>query len=145
MPDYLQSSVRQPKYSYLVSKPSSSSTQNATSFNSYRDNSYNTEQRKQVLSYPTSSSQYSSTTTRSNAAEPLLSSSSSSYNTRPDYGSTTFLDSKPDYEPYGSISYGGSKADVSHYSPMESPAKAPIYEDRVSTVLRKYPKYSTGP
>ena len=48
-----QASVRQPKYSYLVSKPTSTSS--STSFNNYRDSSYNTEQRKAVTSYPTSS------------------------------------------------------------------------------------------
>ena len=28
---------------------------------------------------------------------------------------------------------------------MDSPSKNPIYEDRVNSVLRKYPKYSSGP
>ena len=49
-----QASVRQPKYSYLVSKPTTSSS-SSSNFNNYRDSSYNTEQRKAVTSYPTSS------------------------------------------------------------------------------------------
>ena len=129
---------RQPKYSYLVSKPAP-----ATSFNNYRDSSYNTEQRKAVQSYPTSSStsQYAPPQPRS-IPEPSYS-STTTYS-RPEYGSTSYLDSKSDYEPYVPVSFG-SKADVNQYSPMESPAKAPIYEDRINTVLRKYPKYSSGP
>jgi len=130
-------SSRQPKYSYLVSKPASSST-----FNNYRDNSYNTEQRKAVQSYPTSSSQYPAPPPPRSIPEPSYT-SASTYS-RPEYGSTSYLDAKSDYEPYVPVSYG-SKADLHQYSPMESPAAPPTYEDRINTVLRKYPKYSSGP
>ena len=153
-----QASLRQPKYSYLVSKPSSSNnktTSSGSSFNNYRDNSYNTDQRKQVTSYPTSSS--------SQYQLPSSSYSSTTYS-RPEYGSSTYLDtiSKSDYETYNPISYTGSKVDLT-YSPMDSPAKTQVVEDRVNTVLRsihcsshsspsqhyflyrKYPKYSSGP
>ena len=128
-----QASLRQPKYSYLVSKPSSSNNKTASSgsnFNNYRDNSYNTDQRKQVTSYPTSSSQYQL---------PPSSYSSTTYS-RPEYGSSSYLDtiSKSDYETYNPISYTGSKVDLNNYSPMESPApaKTQVMEDRVNTVLR---------
>ena len=30
-------------------------------------------------------------------------------------------------------------------SPLDSPAKVPVYEDRVNSVLRKYPKYRLYP
>jgi len=138
----VQASLRQPKYSYLVSKPSSGNnktTSTVSSFNNYRDNSYNTDQRKQVTSYPTSSSQYQL---------PSSSYSSTTYS-RPEYGSSTYLDSisKSEYETYNPISYTGtgSKVDLNTYSPMDSPAKTQVMEDRVNTVLRKYPKYSSGP
>jgi len=104
-------SSRQPKYSYLVSKPASSST-----FNNYRDNSYNTEQRKAVQSYPTSSSQYPAPPPPRSIPEPSYT-SASTYS-RPEYGSTSYLDTKSDYEPYVPVSYG-SKADLHQYSPME--------------------------
>jgi len=129
-------SSRQPKYSYLVSKPAPSST-----FPNYRDNSYNTEQRKAVQSYPTSSSQYAPPPQRT-IPEPSYT-SASTYS-RPEYGSTSYLDTKSDYEPYVPVSYG-SKADLHQYSPMESTTTGPTYEDRINTVLRKYPKYSSGP
>jgi len=141
-PEYrAQASVRQPKYSYLVSKPSTTTTtnnnktsSNVSSFNNYRDNSYNTDQRKQVTSYPTSSSQYQL---------PTSGYSSSSYS-RPEYGSSSYLD-KSEYEGYNPISYTASKVDLNTYSPIDSPAKTQVMEDRVNTVLRKYPKYSSGP
>ena len=126
-----QASLRQPKYSYLVSKPSSNNNKtnsSLSSFNNYRDNSFNTDQRKQVTSYPASSSQYQ-----------LPSSSYSSTNyTRPEYGSNTYLDtiSKSEYETYNPISYTGSKVDLNTYSPIDSPAKTQVMEDRVNTVLR---------
>jgi len=126
-----QASVRQPKYSYLVSKPTTSSS--SSNFNNYRDSSYNTEQRKAVTSYPTSSiSTYQAP--------------ASSY-TRPEYGSSTYLDTmgKTDYEAYAPVSYG-SRVDLSNNSPMDSTnVQNNIYEDRVNSVLRKYPKYSSGP
>jgi len=131
-----QASVRQPKYSYLVGKPSTTSSTN--NFNSYRDSSYNTEQRKAVTSYPTSSSYQ----------VPASTYNKSDY--KSDYGSSSYLDSigKSDYEPYVPVSYGiqktGSRIDINN-SPMDSPSKNPIYEDRVNSVLRKYPKYSSGP
>jgi len=140
-PEYrVQTSVRQPKYSYLVSKPSSSNNKNnsnVSSFNNYRDNSYNTDQRKQVTSYPTSTSQYQL---------PASGYSPGSYS-RPEYGSSSYLDTnqKSDYESYNPISFTGSKVDLNTYSPMDSPAKTQVMEDRVNTVLRKYPKYSSGP
>ena len=58
-----------------------------------------------------------------------------------DYGSSSYLDSigKSDYEPYVPVSYGiqktGSRIDINN-SPMDSPSKNPIYEDRVNSVLR---------
>ena len=130
-----QASLRQPKYSYLVSKPSNSNNKTSStagSFNNYRDNSYNTDQRKQVTSYPTSSSS-------SQYQLPASSYSSTTYS-RPEYGSSNYLDtiSKSDYETYNPISYTGSKVDLNTYSPMESPApaKTQVMEDRVNTVLR---------
>ena len=52
-----------------------------------------------------------------------------------------------DYESYVSPAYTtqktGSRLDLNS-SPMDSPSKNPIYEDRVNSVLRKYPKYSSG-
>jgi hypothetical protein len=131
-------SSRQPKYSYLVSKPATSST-----FPNYRDNSYNTEQRKAVQSYPTSSSQYAAPPPRT-IPEPSYASATANTYSRPEYGSTSYLDTKSDYEPYVPVSYG-SKADLHQYSPMESTTTGPTYEDRINTVLRKYPKYSSGP
>ena len=41
------------------------------------------------------------------------------------------------------ISFSGSRVDLNS-SPMDSSTNNPIYEDRVNSVLRKYPKYSTG-
>jgi len=129
-----------PKYSYLVTKPASNSN---TTFNNYRDNSYNTEQRKAVQSYPTVSSTYAPparpepTYTTNN----YVPSNSLGYQ-KTDYGSSTYLDKTSDYEPYAPVSYG-SKVDLN--SPLESPSKVPNYEDRINTVLRKYPKYSSGP
>jgi len=148
--------TRQPKYSYLVSKPSSG--------NNYRDTSYNTEQRKAVQSYPTSykpdygSNNYLDSKSKTDYGSNNYLDSKS----KPEYGSNNYLDSKPEYEPYGSVTYGskadlpssygskvdlpssyGSKMDIS--SPIESPSQVPTYEDRINTVLRKYPKYSSGP
>ena len=85
---------------------------------------------------------------------------SSSY-TRPEYGSSSYLDTvgraQPDYDTaaYAPVSYAatGSRLDLSGGaagSPMDSPGKsaagggAGLYEDRVTSVLRKYPKYSSG-
>ena len=83
-----------------------------------------------MTSYPTSSSQYQL---------PPSSYSSTTYS-RPEYGSSSYLDtiSKSDYETYNPISYTGSKVDLNNYSPMESPApaKTQVMEDRVNTVLR---------
>ena len=118
---------------------------------SYRDNSYNTEQRKAVQSYPTSS--YAPPTATFSKPDMPYSSSSglaSSYS-KPDFGnSSNYLD-KTDYEPvYQAPSYT-SKPESHLHSPMASdsparlPGQAPTYEDRIQTVLRKYPKYSTGP
>ena len=60
--------------------------------------------------------------------------SSSSYS-RPEYGSTSYLD-KSEYEAYNPISYTTSKVDLNTYSPIDSPAKTQVMEDRVNTVLR---------
>jgi len=147
-------SARQPKYSYLVNKPAPAAPPppppSAPAF-SYRDNSYNTEQRKAVQSYPTSS--YAPPTATFSKPDMPYSSSSglaSSYS-KPDFGnSSNYLD-KTDYEPvYQAPSYT-SKPESHLHSPMASdsparlPGQAPTYEDRIQTVLRKYPKYSTGP
>ena len=52
---------------------------------------------------------------------------------------------KTDYEAYAPVSYG-SRVDLSNNSPMDSTnVQNNIYEDRVNSVLRKYPKYSSGP
>ena len=122
-----------------MSKPSSSNNKtssNVSNFNNYRDNSYNTDQRKQVTSYPTSSSQYQL---------PASSYSSSTYS-RPEYGSTNYLDtiSKSEYETYNPLAYTGSKVDLNTYSPMDSPAKTQVMEDRVNTVLRSVPAKTPG-
>lgn len=142
--------ARQPKYSYLVSKPTTNPPPPPASF-SYRDSTYNTEQRKAVQSYPTSSTYVTpSTSTYSAKAEPLYSSALTSSYSKPEFrGSTSYLD-KTDYEPvYTPPSYG-SKVDLHLHSPMASASpsrhtQAPTYEDRIQTVLRKYPKYSSGP
>lgn len=138
----LPATTRQPKYSYLVTKPATNT--NGT-FNNYRDNSYNTEQRKAVQSYPTATPSYAPPP----RPEPNYHSSNSGYSSsnnlaypKADFGSTTYLDTNPDYDAYAPVSYG-SKVDL--HSPMESPSKVPSYEDRINTVLRKYPKYSSGP
>jgi len=139
--DRVQASARQPKYSYLVTSARAAPAP-------YRDSSYNTEQRKAVTSYPTTSSYQ------------MAAPASSSY-TRPEYGSSSYLDSvgraQPDYDTaaYAPVSYAatGSRLDLSGAaagSPMDSPGKsaagggAGLYEDRVTSVLRKYPKYSSG-
>jgi len=144
-------SARQPKYSYLVSKPANPPPA-APAF-SYRDNTYNTEQRKAVQSYPTSS--YITPTTPSyTKPEPAYPSSTNiatSYS-KPDFGSSAYLD-KTEYESvYTPGSYSAKTESNLHSSPMasDSPSRptgqgAPTYEDRIQTVLRKYPKYSTGP
>ena len=71
---------------------------------------------------------------------------------RPEYGSSTYLDSMgraSDYESaYAPVTYNtstnaGSRLDLNNGSPLDSPAK--YGEDRVNSVLRKYPKYSSGP
>ena len=53
---------------------------------------------------------------------------------------------KTDYETYAPVSYSsGSRLDLNN-SPMDSSTgQNNIYEDRVNSVLRKYPKYSSGP
>jgi len=143
--------ARQPKYSYLVSKPTTNPPPPPPSF-SYRDSNYNTEQRKAVLSYPTSSTFVTpSTPTYSTKAEPLYSSALQSSYSKPEFrGSTSYLD-KTEYEPVYTPPTYGSKVDLHHHSPMatDSPSRhtgqAPTYEDRIQTVLRKYPKYSSGP
>ena len=76
----------------------------------------------------------------------IIKAPASSY-TRPEYGSSTYLDTmgKTDYEAYAPVSYG-SRVDLSNNSPMDSTnVQNNIYEDRVNSVLRKYPKYSSGP
>jgi len=148
---FLPGTGRQPKYSYLVSKPGgghpvagAAPAGPAPAF-SYRDNSYNTVERKAVQSYPGGPSV---------GAEPLYSSTNLSYS-KPEFrGSASYLDKAPDYEGVYSHSH-------SHHSPMvqcDSPGlgglaggqgqgqgQPPTYEDRINTVLRKYPKYSSGP
>merc|ERR1719266_485749 len=118
-------SARQPKYSYLVSKPANPPPA-APAF-SYRDNTtYNTEQRKAVQSYPTSS--YITPTTPSyTKPEPAYPSSTNIANSY----------SKPDFDSSAMASDSPSRPSAGQ--------GAPTYEDRIQTVLRKYPKYSTGP
>jgi len=138
---------RQPKYSYLVSKPAAPSTP------SYRDSSYNTEQRKAVQSYPAASQYQAPPPPSRPAPDPPSYAAVTSYS-RPDYSapaSSYLQDTKPEYESYSSVGQPtqyepryGSKVDLAP-SPLDSPAKVPVYEDRVNSVLRKYPKYSSGP
>jgi len=128
-----------PKYSYLVTKPASNTN---STFNNYRDNSYNTDQRKAVQSYPTAATNYAPPSRPEPSYNPTTYPSSNSLGyQKSDYGSSSYLD-KTEYEPYAPVSYG-SKVDLN--SPVESPSKVPSYEDRINTVLRKYPKYSSGP
>ena len=44
---------------------------------------------------------------------------------------------------YNNSTNAGSRLDLNNGSPLDSPAK--YGEDRVNSVLRKYPKYSSGP
>ena len=106
---------------------------------SYRDNTYNTEQRKAVQSYPTSS--YITPTTPSySKPEPAYPSSTNiatSYS-KPDFGSSAYLD-KTEYESvYTPGSYAAKAESNLHSSPMasDSPSRptgqgAPTYEDRI--------------
>ena len=106
---------------------------------SYRDNTYNTEQRKAVQSYPTSS--YVTPTTPSySKPEPAYPSSSNiatSYS-KPDFGSSAYLD-KTEYESVYTPGSYSTKAEANlHSSPMasDSPSRpagqgAPTYEDRI--------------
>jgi len=174
--------ARQPKYSYLVSKPTSTNYTAPTTFTSYRDSSYNTEQRKAVQSYPTSyprpeggpptySKPEPSPYSKPESAYSLTNSYSktdiSSYS-RPEYNDVSYSKpeyrgdsyTKPDLPAYRGDSY--TKPDYSLYGERKgsetfSPAtyvkegngdtsfKVPTYEERINSVLRKYPKYSSGP
>ena len=91
---------------------------------SYRDNSYNTEQRKAVQSYPTSSYPAPTPSYTPAAPAPLAAPYS-----KPDFrGSQSYLDisrqaagEKADYEPIYSPPNYGSKAELHlHSSPMAS-------------------------
>ena len=118
---------------------------------SYRDNTYNTEQRKAVQSYPTSS--YISPTTPSSYSkpEPAYPSSTNiatSYS-KPDFGSSAYLD-KTEYESvYTPGSYATKTESNLHSSPMasDSPSRptagqaAPTYEDRIQVLLLKFTFY----
>ena len=106
---------------------------------SYRDNTYNSEQRKAVQSYPTSS--YATPTTPSyTKPEPPYSSSTNIANSysKPDFGSSAYLD-KTEYESvYTPTSYVTKTEANLHSSPMasDSPSRpsgqaAPTYEDRI--------------
>lgn len=132
-----------------MSKPTTNPPPPPTSSSfSYRDTSYNTEQRKAVQSYPTTS--YTAPTTSTYTPKDTYASALGQTYSKPEFlGSSSYLD-KTDYDPvYQPPSYG-SKADLNlHGSPMADspsrPQQAPTYEDRINTVLRKYPKYSSGP
>ena len=112
---------------------------------SYRDNTtYNTEQRKAVQSYPTSS--YITPTTPSyTKPEPAYPSSTNIANSysKPDFGSSAYLD-KTEYESvYTPGSYAAKTESNLHSSPMasDSPSRpsagqgAPTYEDRIQVLL----------
>ena len=112
---------------------------------SYRDNTYNTEQRKAVQSYPTSS--YITPTTPSySKPEPSYPSSTNIANSysKPDFGSSAYLD-KTEYESvYTPGSYAAKTESNLHSSPMasDSPSRpsagqgAPTYEDRIQVLLQ---------